>query len=422
MGRFMKSLLLVATCAVSHTMAADYAVLVAGSNGYENYRHQADVCHAFQILMGGGFQRENIILMSYDDVAYDSGNPYYGQLFNRPTGTGVGRDVRKGCDPDYKGGNVTAANFLAVLKGDQQGANGGKVLNTTIGDNIFVNFVDHGGVGIVAFPDGGLLHATDLTETLTTMHRQNKYSRLTFYMEACESGSMFATLPPNISIYATTAANADEPSWGTYCPPDDVISGQEMGTCLGDLYSVNWMENADSTELDYETLEKQFKVVRNLTTKSHVQQFGDEKLSRLPAAIFEGRGGEHPVEPREFSSEISSRDIPLHIAYYKYLRSSSKTDFYKFILEAEQRSQADLLFTSLLATYPPHLSQYTLDAPTLVCAKQVHEAVNAYCGGYSDYSMKYSYIAADLCGYTNLDAVGIVSAVEKVCKGYQKRA
>ncbi|VVA38348.1 PREDICTED: vacuolar-processing enzyme, partial [Prunus dulcis] len=27
-----------------------WAVLVAGSSGYGNYRHQADVCHAYQLL------------------------------------------------------------------------------------------------------------------------------------------------------------------------------------------------------------------------------------------------------------------------------------------------------------------------------------------------------------------------------------
>lgn len=30
--------------------AANWALLVAGSNGWFNYRHQADVCHAYQIL------------------------------------------------------------------------------------------------------------------------------------------------------------------------------------------------------------------------------------------------------------------------------------------------------------------------------------------------------------------------------------
>ena len=27
-----------------------WAVLVAGSRGWDNYRHQADVCHAYQVI------------------------------------------------------------------------------------------------------------------------------------------------------------------------------------------------------------------------------------------------------------------------------------------------------------------------------------------------------------------------------------
>lgn len=62
------------------------------------------------------------------------------------------------------------------------------------------------------------------------------------YIEACESGSMFeGILPENISIYATTAANGNESSFGTYCPGD--ISSSEFDVCLGDTYSISWMED-----------------------------------------------------------------------------------------------------------------------------------------------------------------------------------
>ena len=43
-----------------------WAVLVAGSNGYFNYRHQADICHAYQILRKNGIPDESIIVMMYD--------------------------------------------------------------------------------------------------------------------------------------------------------------------------------------------------------------------------------------------------------------------------------------------------------------------------------------------------------------------
>ena len=39
-----------------------WAVLIAGSDGFFNYRHQADICHAFQILKGHGIPEERIIV------------------------------------------------------------------------------------------------------------------------------------------------------------------------------------------------------------------------------------------------------------------------------------------------------------------------------------------------------------------------
>jgi legumain len=49
--------------------AANWALLVAGSNGWYNYRHQADVCHAYQILHNHGIADSNIVVMMFDDIA-----------------------------------------------------------------------------------------------------------------------------------------------------------------------------------------------------------------------------------------------------------------------------------------------------------------------------------------------------------------
>lgn len=64
------------------------------------------------------------------------------------------------------------------------------------------------------------------------------------YLESCESGSIFeGLLKENMNIYVTTASNAEESSWGTYCPDMKPPPPPEYDTCLGDLYSVAWMED-----------------------------------------------------------------------------------------------------------------------------------------------------------------------------------
>lgn len=92
------------------------------------------------------------------------------------------------------------------------------------------------------------------------------YKEMVLYIEACESGSMFdGILASNINVYAVTAANPTESSWGTYCYPDDAINGTHINSCLGDLFSVNWMENVEASNPKTETLDIQFTKVQKLT-------------------------------------------------------------------------------------------------------------------------------------------------------------
>ena len=46
-----------------------WAVIMAGSNTYGNYRHQADSHHAVKIMLENGIPRDQIIHLAYDDVA-----------------------------------------------------------------------------------------------------------------------------------------------------------------------------------------------------------------------------------------------------------------------------------------------------------------------------------------------------------------
>jgi legumain len=88
---------------------------------------------------------------------------------------------------------VTPEVFLAVLKGDKdfvKGKGNGRVLETGPQDKIFVFFSDHGSVGLIAFPTK-YLYATAMIPVLDEMAAKNRFDKFVFYLEACESGSMF---------------------------------------------------------------------------------------------------------------------------------------------------------------------------------------------------------------------------------------
>merc|ERR1719352_1653626 len=106
------------------------------------------------------------------------------------------------------------------------------------------------------------------------------------------------TLPPK--VYATTAANAEESSWGTYCPMEHkgsaAVNGVDLETCLGDLYSVSWMEDTDAHH-GAETLGTQLADVKKRTNKSHVMEFGSADMAAQSIGDFLGEAS--PAAPLE---------------------------------------------------------------------------------------------------------------------------
>ncbi|XP_048530452.1 vacuolar-processing enzyme-like [Triticum urartu] len=407
-----------------------WAVLIAGSNGYYNYRHQADVCHAYQIMKKGGLKDENIIVFMYDDIAGSRDNPRPGVIINHPQGG----DVYAGVPKDYTGADVNANNFLAALLGDKSkltGSGSGKVVTSGPDDHIFVYYADHGGPGILGMPgDEEYLYANDLVRTLEKKHAGGAgYKSLVFYLEACESGSIFeGLLPGNISVYATTAANAEESSWGTYCPGDDEgAPPPEYDTCLGDLYSVAWMEDSDAHNLNAESLKLQYERVRDRTSAggtyslgSHVMQYGDLGLNDQSLFVYIGTNpaNDNASFVQGSSSRrlpgggVNQRDADLVHFWHKYRRSAEgsaeKGEARRRLVETmARRSRVDSsveLIGGLL--FGSEEGAKVLDAVRSAgqpvvddwdCLKSVVRTFQERCGPLTQYGMKHMRSLANLC-------------------------
>lgn len=430
----MKVVLLLALLGIAY--ADNWAVVVVGSKGFGNYRHHADGCHAYHILKKAGIPESNIILMMQDDVANARENPFPGKLFNKPTDAGTpGVDVYEGCKPTYTGNKVTGQLFLDVIQG-KKSSTAHTVLQSTAKDNVFINFVDHGGVGIIAMPNGPTLKNTELVSALKGMHSSNMYNKLVFYMEACESGSMFATLPDGLNIYATTAANAKESSWGTYCSPYDKVDGKKIGSCLGDLYSVNWMENSDlASSMAAETLEAQFKVVKKETNKSHCEEFGDvQSLSSLPihdfqaeqSAVFSLPNATNAIVADEtnkkLESAVDSRDIALVTKFYNYLDGGSAVEAKALIEEISMREQEKIKFAQIVKlTVGEARTETMMGQPQELasdaeweCHHTALDGVTNACGAFNDYSLKFAATISNLCK-AGVPATQIAKAAQQAC-------
>ncbi|XP_073703206.1 legumain-like [Garra rufa] len=253
-----------------------WIMLVAGSNTWDNYRHQANVCHAYQIVHQNGIPDDQIVVMMYDDIAHHKNNPYPGNIINKPNGPNVYPGVPK----DYTGEDVTPKNFLAALKGDRCAVKkrNPKVITSERNDTIFIYLTAHGGLGGFSFPNS-TLYARDLIETIKDMARDNKFSKMVIYMGSCHSGSMFTTLPDNIRVYAVTSTKAEETGYSCYHDTVRKIS-------LSDEFSAAWMRYTETNDLKNKTFRDQFSDLQEKIKSSCACRFGDMKVGDCPISVF----------------------------------------------------------------------------------------------------------------------------------------
>eukprot|EP00345_Euplotes_harpa_P019124 CAMPEP_0168335506 /NCGR_PEP_ID=MMETSP0213-20121227/10952_1 /TAXON_ID=151035 /ORGANISM="Euplotes harpa, Strain FSP1.4" /LENGTH=417 /DNA_ID=CAMNT_0008340451 /DNA_START=14 /DNA_END=1267 /DNA_ORIENTATION=+ len=402
---------------VSSSTSDHWAVLVAGSNGYWNYRHQADICHAYQIMLGHGIPAEQIIVFAYDDIAQNSQNPFKGQIFNKPDG----KDVYAGCNIDYKGADVNPAKFLSVIKGEGSG----KVLKSNSNSKVFINFSDHGAPGLIAFPSQ-YLYATDFHNALLAMKEKQMYNEMTIYIEACESGSMFENiLEDNINIYATTAANPSESSWAFYCSPADVVNGKHIGSCLGDEYSIQWMEDTDANNICSESLSTQFGTVQTNTHDSHVMKYGSQGFTSEPVGNFQGTCDSQAsvkgflremnrVKPssNEMVSSIDSRYAKVHYLFTKYMTTHATEDAEELEKELQYRRRVDERFAAVRS-----LTNLDFTRGQLIgdwdCYKNLIDTYESKCG-VDEYDLGFFNHFVSMCN-SNLSFSQMVSIVTQDC-------
>ncbi|KAL8196192.1 hypothetical protein R6Q57_025192 [Mikania cordata] len=412
-----------------------WAVLVAGSKDYYNYRHQADVCHAYQILKNGGLKDENIIVFMYDDIAHHPSNPRPGVIINNPKGS----DVYAGVPKDYTGENVTAENLFAVLLGNKTAVKGGsgKVIATKPQDRIFVFYSDHGAPGVIGMPNLPYIFADDFIQVLKTMHAKRAYNEMVIYLESCESGSFFeGLLPEDVNIYVTTAANAYENSWATYCPNSDTHLPPGYDTCLGDLYSVSWMENSDSEDLTRETLQQQYMKVKirtlnnNSIDGSHVMQYGTKNISKETVSVYQGSVSRKISKHKIFHTMgvINQRDADLYSMWQKYKKlipgTQMKKDLLKKIKEitahrAHLDRSANMIKRYLLGSgHGPMRDQGSPLVDDWGCLKYMVRAFETHCGSLTSYGMKHTSTFADICnsGVTNK---AMDEAAKKSCRSFE---
>ena len=264
-----------------------YAVLVQGSMGFENYRHQADVLSMYQLLRRGGFDDDHIILVVDAAMANDINNRERGIVRATPGGPDLlgGADAAQGYPAaviDYDASNLTAADISNILLG-QQSSRLPVVLPKDEGQNVLFYWSGHGRTGEFSWRDaanGNGFTSDMMRQTAEQMLAEGYCRKLFVVAEPCYSESVVRPLEGVQGVLAMTGASGSEQSWADNWSPTLLV-------WMSDRFSQNFVSKlSENPATSYRDL---FLYCAERTLGSHAKM--------VNASCF---GNLYTLNPKEF--------------------------------------------------------------------------------------------------------------------------
>ena len=193
----------------SHSAATSYpelgerwALLVAGSTGWGNYRYEADAFEMYQRLKEHGYDDDHIVLITEDDIAYNAYNKEPGVLRTSLNG----ENVYDSSAIDYNLSELSVGDLGNILKGNKN-SRLSQVVGASPENNIFIYWSSHGTQGNLEFGSTNISY-----EQMVEILKDAPHRKMMFVLEACYSGGMGEAGTGIPGIVYLTAASPDETS------------------------------------------------------------------------------------------------------------------------------------------------------------------------------------------------------------------
>ena len=181
----------------------NYAVLVAGSEGWYNYRHQADVLGFYQYLKGKGYDDDHIILIMADDIAFNELNPLQGVVRREISGENLYENVQI----DYKLGDLTLEDLKQILTSGPS-EKYPVTLGSSENDNVLFFWSGHGTKKGWSWKETEDVSPEFAREMFSAMKFRKQFA----IIETCYSGVVGEGCTGIPGLLMMTAANPYEPS------------------------------------------------------------------------------------------------------------------------------------------------------------------------------------------------------------------
>ena len=197
-----------------------YAVLVQGSDGWNNYRHQSDVLNMYQLLRDNGYDDDQIILIIDKSLSSDNKNTEPGII----RASDDGPDLLENAVIDYDNATLTIDDICNILIGNPT-ATTPVVLPKDAGQNVLLFWSGHGhnlasnGTNELVWRNadkGQGMTAARLQQTVSQMHSEGHYRKMLILTEPCYSEAVITPLAGIPGVLAMSSSGSYEQSFADH--------------------------------------------------------------------------------------------------------------------------------------------------------------------------------------------------------------
>ena len=367
-------------------------------------------------MINAGIKPENIIFMVYYTVLTSAFNPYPGQIFTDPSDNLDGDWARFGCfdHVDYTNQYINKKVFLGILSGDAEtvqketGIKNPKVLNAGPQDTVFTYFIDHGSDDMIVV---GLDHVTSesFLSALESAYEKKIYGKWVWFMEACHSGSMWEKLSPEMNIYVMTSSDSTHDAQMTHCPPDDIVAGKALGTCLGGLWDnlfLDYLEqNPDCT---FSEIVDSVKALVAKTSDQNVSEFGEFSFRDYKVSEFFGllpsNNLRSDLDKQKQSTNVAIPDVPLYLTKWAAIRAPIQNtkpfELYQRELLVQAKQEVEIMRLGRLlmsekaasSALETHVEEFSVE-----CVRELSLKLIEKCGHRTPFSSKQNNLLRSIC-------------------------
>lgn len=244
-----------------------WALIVAASSGWSNYRHQGDALQIYQLLKSCGYPDERIVLIIEDDIAYNAKNPDQGVITSHISGENLHQNV----EVDYKMSSLDPSDISKILAG-QKSEKLRDVIEATKSDNVLVFWSGHGLPGQLVWNEDKSFTPEMMNYTMDKLSKEKRYRKMLWLIETCFAGSVAREAVGFDGVMMVTASAENETSKA------DVFSDY-LGVWTTNRFTTTLYEQLNADK-NISLRELYIKLFRN-TVGSHVTVYNNKQFDNL---------------------------------------------------------------------------------------------------------------------------------------------